>query len=405
MNKELLFQLYAIHSPSGCEKKMRRYLRKQAVDCGATSIETDKYGNLLIIKGESETYPCLAAHMDQVQQQHSDDFRVVEIDGDVLGWSSKCHEQQGLGADDKNGIFICLELLRRFPVMKVVFFVQEETDGHGSENVDLAFFKDCRFVIEPDRKGSSDLITSMCCGSVCSDKFVQAIGYKDYGYKFDVGTFTDVANLVERQVGISCLNLSCGYYCAHTDHEITVLSHLENCLNFVAHIVETCQEVYPFEGGYSRSYGRYGMGHKSYYADWYYDDFWEENKKKKKSSTVKMDVRLLSNDDESYDDDDDYQYYYDGGYYDEDVHLMEEYLEAAPDLSLDQIKACYMADFYATMCLSKESAENEISDIYHMVKDDYGDTYDHDEYWGGEKDDDLAGELVCEDTKQLKKVS
>ena len=166
MNKELLFQLYAIHSPSGNEKKMRKFLRKQANKCGATSVETDAYGNLLIVKGESDTYPCLAAHMDQVQNNHSKDFRVVEIEDDVLGWSPKCHSQQGLGADDKNGIFICLELLRKYDIMKVAFFVGEETGCQGSSKVDLEFFKDCRFIIQPDRKGGHDLITSMAVGDV-----------------------------------------------------------------------------------------------------------------------------------------------------------------------------------------------------------------------------------------------
>ena len=44
---------------------------------------------------------------------------------------------------------------------------------------------------------------------------------------------------------ISCLNLSCGYYNAHTDSEYTVLSELENCLNFVMEICETVTDVYP----------------------------------------------------------------------------------------------------------------------------------------------------------------
>ena len=69
MNTDLLFQLYAIHSPSGSEKKMRRFIRKYITEhCGEVSMETDKYGNLLCVKGDSKTYPCLASHMDQVQK-------------------------------------------------------------------------------------------------------------------------------------------------------------------------------------------------------------------------------------------------------------------------------------------------------------------------------------------------
>ena len=63
MKTKNLFQLYSTHSPSGNEKKMRKMLRNFANRVGAHT-ETDKAGNLLITKGVSDTYPCVAAHMD-----------------------------------------------------------------------------------------------------------------------------------------------------------------------------------------------------------------------------------------------------------------------------------------------------------------------------------------------------
>ena len=362
MNKELLFQLYAMHSPSGGEKKMRRLLRRKAFEFGADSAETDKYGNLLIVKGKSDTYPCVAAHMDQVQDFHSKDFTVVEIGGDLIGWSPRSHKQQGLGADDKNGIYICLEMLRRFDAIKVAFFVGEEVGCKGSSQVDLKFFEDCRFIIEPDRRGSSDLITSMFCGGVCSDKFIEDIHYKDYGYKETSGTVTDVGELTERGVGISCLNLSCGYYEAHTDHEITVLPDLANCLEFVSDIIENCTAVYPFEGGRSTYYsgysgyggmsrGLYGYGYGSYgskkYDSWYDDDKWW----KKEQVTEEVD-----SEDE----------YYNAGYYDEDCGTMSEYLEIQPDLTFDQVLTFCAEDFHATHMVSDYASV--LRDLYEMFK-------------------------------------
>ena len=234
---------------------MRKFLKRQAAMRGATKIEQDPFGNLFITKGTADTYPCLAAHIDQVQREHSRDFRVVEIGDDVIGWSPKCHEQQGLGADDKNGIFICLECLRQYDCLKVAFFVGDEVGCVGSSRCDLSFFSDCRFIIEPDRRGADDLITDMCCGDVCSNEFVAAINAKQFGYSHNTGSITDVGELTERNVGISCLNLSCGYYNAHTSQEYTVLSELENCLHFVRHIIETCTDVYPFTGGRRSLYG------------------------------------------------------------------------------------------------------------------------------------------------------
>ena len=231
MNKDLLFQLYSIHSPSGSEKKMRkfvkRYIRK---NCGECDIQQDEYGNVFIRKGEADSYPCLAAHLDQVQRNHSKDFELIEGKDVVFGYSAKSREQQGLGADDKNGIWIALECLREFSFLKVAFFVGEEVGCKGSGACDLSFFSDCKYIIEPDRMHGHDLITSMAVGDVCSDDFIKALGAGNFGYKEDCGSITDVGELVERGVGISCLNLSCGYYNAHTDKEFTVLSELQNCL-------------------------------------------------------------------------------------------------------------------------------------------------------------------------------
>lgn len=376
MNKDLLFQLYAIHSPSGGEKKMRRFLRKQAKDYGADTIVTDNYGNLLITKGLSETYPCLAAHMDQVQHAHSKDFRVIEIDDDVIGWSPKCHEQQGLGADDKNGIFICLELLRKFDVMKVAFFVGEETGCQGSSRVDLGFFKDCRFIVEPDRKGGHDLITSMFCGDVCSEEFTKAIGYEQYGYKPDHGSITDVGELVERGVGISCLNLSCGYYEAHTDHELTVLSELRNCMDFVEHIVTTCTDVYPYE------YDAYESRWSGYYSSLYGGGYGKYGKKKSYNSYYK-----------EYNDWEDEDAYYSEGWYEDDYAQMEEYLQVQPDLSFDTIKRNYMGYFNAALFFDQSRSEGVLADIYTDIKD-------------GKTDvrniiDDDEGEIVFTPTKKV----
>ena len=372
MNTELLFSLYAIHSPSGGEKKMRRFIRKYiSKNCGDVEMTTDVHGNLLCTKGKSETYPCLASHMDQVQRSHSKDFRVV-TDGHVcFGYSDRAHMQQGLGADDKNGILICLECLKAFDVLKVAFFVGEETGCVGSSAVNLAFFKDCRFVIQPDRRGSSDLITSMFCGDVCSEAFIRAIGAERFGYSEDEGSITDVGELTERGVGISCLNLSCGYYEAHTEHEFTVLPELENCLNFVMHIVSECREVFPFTGDYGGYYRRwYGYGRTclgTLKGGSYTDG------RSQCTALGTTDVKVTSGDE---------QYYCDSGMYDEDYSTMEDYLEADPTLTFEQIWQNYGFDFQAQWEFGGDYAKDVLRDIYEAAKDMMSSgTYSHDDFW------------------------
>ena len=149
-----------------------------------------------------------------------------------------------MGADDKNGVFICLECLKKYDSMKVVFFREEETGCRGSSEAVMSFFDDVRFVIQPDRKGDSDLVTSIGYAGLCSEKFMEAIEPEKWGYMEENGSMTDILTLKENGLGVSCINVSCGYYNAHTDKEITVKKDLTKSLMFIEHIIEDCTDVY-----------------------------------------------------------------------------------------------------------------------------------------------------------------
>lgn len=257
---QLLKQLYKIHSPSGSEKKLRKFIkdwiRKNVPEA---EMEQDAIGNLYVKKGLCETYPCLVAHMDQVQKTHSHDFQVVEA-GDVLfGFSLKNIQLEGLGADDKNGIWIALKCLKKYPIMKCCFFVQEEIGCIGSSKCDMDFFSDCRWVIQCDRKGKGDLIWNIGGWTeLCSKEFLEDIGYERFGYKKETGMMTDVEALKNRGLKVSVLNVSCAYYRPHTDCEFTRKSELLNTLAFVENIITTCTKVYPHEEDYGhyRGFGK-----------------------------------------------------------------------------------------------------------------------------------------------------
>ena len=118
LNFDLLKSLYCVFSPSDEEKRMRRFIKKHIKNNVPSAIVTqDEYGNIFVTKGEAESYPCLCAHMDQVQHLHPKDFVCVESKGVIFGYSPKVRKQCGLGADDKNGIFIALQCLERYDVL------------------------------------------------------------------------------------------------------------------------------------------------------------------------------------------------------------------------------------------------------------------------------------------------
>ena len=242
---KLLKQLYSIHPKSGKEDKIRRfiikYVKRKIKDA---RIVKDTTGNIYITKGISETYPVIVAHLDQVQENHSKDFTVMEVNGVLFGYSSKNRRFEGLGADDKNGIWIALKSLDKYDAIKLAFFVGEEIGCIGSNQADMDFFKDARFVIQPDRRGNDDLITSICGLELCSKEFISAVNAEKFGYRENDGLMTDIETLKTNGLELSAVNLSCGYYRPHTDTEFTVIRDLENCLAFVQHIIENCIETY-----------------------------------------------------------------------------------------------------------------------------------------------------------------
>lgn len=253
---ELLKQLFSIYSPSGSEKKMKKFIKRYIREnIEGVEASHDDMGNLYLTKGKSDTYPCVVAHLDQVQDIHSKDFAVVEGDDVMFGFSRKNKRQEGLGADDKCGIWIAMKCLEHFDEIKVAFFVQEEVGCVGSSSCNMDFFKDVRFVIEPDRRGGSDLITSIGSTEIAGDDFINDTHYEEFGYHQNNGMLTDVLELATMGIGVSCVNISCGYYEPHTDHEFIVVSELRNALDFTMHIISNCKNVYRHECACRYSYG------------------------------------------------------------------------------------------------------------------------------------------------------
>ena len=72
-----------------------------------------------------------------------------------------------------------------------------------------------------------------------------------FGYKETDGLMTDIEQLKENGLDVSCINLSCGYYEPHTDNEYTSKKDLLNCLHFIEHIITNCKKVYRHRAEYN----------------------------------------------------------------------------------------------------------------------------------------------------------
>lgn len=253
MDKVLLQNLYLINSKSGMEEEMADFIlayvesRASLPNAPICKIQTDVKGNILITSGKADKYPCLCAHMDEVHTSPHDKI-VMVYQNFMFGFSPSRKSFVGIGADDKNGIYIALKALDELPAVKLLFTVEEETGGGGAYAVNIKkWLNDVRYVIQCDRRGKSDFITSISGTKLVSKEFKKDAGaiLKQYGFKETYGMFTDVGVLKTEGLKVSCCNISCGYYGPHTDSEITDLNDLENTFQAVMDVCKTLTKEYP----------------------------------------------------------------------------------------------------------------------------------------------------------------
>lgn len=243
----LLYDLYSIHATTGHEWPMIVFVREYvAKHIPEAKVKMDQHGNLYITKGEAGVgYPTLACHMDQVQALYSEDFEVRQEDDMLYGWSEQNQQREGLGADDKNGIYIALHCLEECPRLKVFMAVGEEKGCIGSNHADMSFFEDSLYVLEPDCKGGKEIHTVLR-GIPCASKdFEEALQVEANGFEITDGKTSDILALTLNNIGVSCANIPAGYYQPHKDDEYTLLSELEHSLAYILKTIPRLQKRYP----------------------------------------------------------------------------------------------------------------------------------------------------------------
>ena len=254
MRLELLKQLLTVSSPSRREQTMVEFLaehvRQRGVErCG--ELVTDPFNNVLIRKGQPGAVPVVAAHLDSVQTVGP--VKIVQQAGRLFGVDAQ-GERTGMGADDKAGVFVCLELLERFANITVVLFAGEEVGGVGAQNAPAEWFKDAGYLIEFDCPGRG--LVSYTSGSerlfANAGEFIKTAApvMRQHGLThWQHHPFSDVMQL-RRRFPISCLNLSCGYYQWHQPDEFVVIEEVEAAVNAgEALIVALGNRAYPYEAG------------------------------------------------------------------------------------------------------------------------------------------------------------
>lgn len=195
----------------------------------------------------------LVAHLDTV---HSKLPNMILYDKDQNIVSSP----NGIGGDDRCGVYMIFEIIKKFNC-SVLFCEDEEDGGIGANKfvkTDLARTLDFNYIIEFDRANANDAVF-YSCDNYDFEKFIT----RDF-YKINYGTYSDICDIAP-VIGCAAVNLSCGYYKAHTKDEYVVLSDMENSIKAACDILARTTQNDKFEYVEYFEYGAWnGYGYNGF---------------------------------------------------------------------------------------------------------------------------------------------
>lgn len=190
-----------------------------------------KKGGFILIPGEAPIM--LVAHLDTVHKQRVQHICKTQ-NGNIL------RSPQGIGGDDRCGVY-ALVLAHKLSRTKpwLLFTCDEEVGGVGAGIFCKQYqdkklpkgLKKLKCLVEIDRKGKNDAVYYDCA----NDEFEAYITSK--GFKTDFGSYSDISDIAP-ELGVAAVNLSSGYYNAHTQHEYIDRKQLNATVKKVVEIVE-----------------------------------------------------------------------------------------------------------------------------------------------------------------------
>jgi putative aminopeptidase FrvX len=247
---ELLKRVLSVPTKTYKEDMMIEFLTSWLVENDIPHF-IDDMGNIYATKqtDEVEYFPCVVAHTDTVHELDTINIKEMMLPNDQnemkMAYKSfnDSNQPTGIGGDDKCGVYICLEVLRTLPNVKVALFVSEETGCHGSKNADKNFFSNVGYVIQCDAPGNW-MVSEYCMGTKLFDKesefFKKCDKVLTEGFnnrnKYQSHPYTDVYAL-KNIFDFACINFAVGYYNYHTKHEYVIVEDVYNTLGIVKNMI------------------------------------------------------------------------------------------------------------------------------------------------------------------------
>lgn len=227
MNTEKIFTL-APHN-------LKKALRHELIHLGYNERCVHNKKDFLYAEGDAPYM--LVAHLDTVHQQLPS-IICYSKDGNYM------MSPQGIGGDDRCGVYIILSLLNKLSFKPYIVFTMDEEIGGLGATAFVNYMKDydvpeLKYIVEYDRKGDNDCVFYRCDNKDFVD-FVE-----QFGFKKSFGTFSDIS-IIAPNFNVAAVNLSSGYYNPHTNYEYVSFGAMSNVIEQSIKMLETECEAFEY---------------------------------------------------------------------------------------------------------------------------------------------------------------
>ena len=158
------------------------------------------------IFAEGDIPVALVAHLDTVFMTPPTEIYYDKEAG--VMWSP-----QGLGADDRAGIFAIIKIIQSGLKPHIIITTDEEYGGLGARWLIYDYpecpFKECHYLLELDRQGTNDA----CFYDCGNEEFIEFI--EQAGFCETLGIYSDICELSPKW-DIASVNVSVGYFDEHS---------------------------------------------------------------------------------------------------------------------------------------------------------------------------------------------
>lgn len=192
---------------------------------------SENYGDHNIIEKDGE-YLFARGSLDVLTVAHLDTVHKYEPKMEEI-----YHDQEknvllspvGIGADDRCGVFMIMNLIFNGYKPHVAFTWNEEVGGLGARTLATDYTlatlgADINFAIQYDRRGHAQSVYY----SLYNGEFESYIN--SFGFTTNFGTYTDICEICP-EWGIAGVNLSTGYMHEHTNGELVLLDTIKDTLS------------------------------------------------------------------------------------------------------------------------------------------------------------------------------